>query len=206
MFTGDPSVDRLYQETSFGQMSWPGDTDGNGTPDVFRVRINDSGNDCATDSWRSQADTVAANAGVNLGLYQHRLYVLPSTVGCTWAGLGLVGCGGSCWAIVATCDRGDVYAHELGHNIGMNHASFDANNDGNVDATCPWGAWSGGGEYCDDSDLMGISTNVWRQVNGPHKDEMGWLAPSRVVNATTRFVRPDTLALLVDRASPSLPR
>jgi hypothetical protein len=30
---------------------------------------------------------------------------------------------------------------------------------------------------------MGISTNVWRQVNGPHKDQMGWLAPARVLDA-----------------------
>jgi hypothetical protein len=185
MFSGSPSVDALYQETSFGQLAWPGDTDGNGLPDVFRVQINDSGNDCAADSWRGQADAAASAAGVNLGLYQHRLYVLPSTVGCSWAGLGLLGCGSQCWAIVATCDRGDVYAHELGHNLGMHHASFDADNDGGVDPTCPWGAWSGGGEYCDDSDFMGISTNVWRQVNGPHKDQMGWLGSSRIIEATT---------------------
>jgi len=70
--------------------------------------------------------------------------------------------------MVSTCDRGDVYAHELGHNLGMYHASFDSDDDGTVDATCPWGGWSGGGEYCDDSDYMGISTNVWRQTNGPH--------------------------------------
>jgi hypothetical protein len=109
--------------------------------------------------------------------------VLPETVGCAWAGLAVIGCGSSCWAMVATCNRGDVYAHELGHNLGMSHASFDADNNGAIDSTCPWGAWSGGGEYCDDSDFMGISTNVWRQVNGPHKDQMGWLPASRIVDA-----------------------
>jgi hypothetical protein len=65
----------------------------------------------------------------------------------------------------------------------MWHASFDADNDGGVDATCPWGAWSGGGEYCDDSDFMGISTNVWRQTNGPHMQQMGWIPADRVVDA-----------------------
>jgi hypothetical protein len=185
MFTGDPSVDRLYQQASFGQLSWPRDTDGNGVVDVFRVTIDDAGNDCDTPAWRAKADAAAAVLGASLGLYQHRLYVLPSTVACGWAGYAVIGCSASCWAMVATCDRGDVYAHELGHNLGMYHASFDANDDGAVDATCPWGVWPGGGEYCDDSDFMGISTNVWRQTNAPHKLQMGWVPANRVVDVVT---------------------
>jgi len=182
MFSGNPSVDKLYQETSFGQLSWTADTNGNGAPDVVRVAINDAGNDCDTTTWRSLADSAATAAGFNLSLYQHRVYVLPSNVACSWAGYAQVGCGSACWAMIATCDRGDVYAHELGHNIGMWHASFDADENGAVDATCPWGAWSGGGEYCDDSDFMGISTNVWRQTNGPHKHQMGWIPANKVVD------------------------
>jgi hypothetical protein len=67
----------------------------------------------------------------------------------------------------------------------MYHASFDLNDDGGVDGSCPWGSWSGGGEYCDDSDFMGISTNVWRQTNGPHKSQMGWVPAAKIVDATT---------------------
>jgi hypothetical protein len=182
MFSGNPSVDKLYQETSWGQLWWPADTNGNGAPDVYRVAINDAGNDCDTTTWRSLADSAATAAGVNLGLYQHRVYVLPSSVACSWAGYAQIGCGSACWAMISTCDRGDVYAHELGHNLGMYHASFDVDNDGAVDATCPWGGWSGGGEYCDDSDFMGISTNVWRQTNGPHKSQMGWLPAGKIVD------------------------
>ena len=185
MFSGTPSVDALYRETSFGQLWWPADTNGNGTADVYRVAINDAGSDCDTTTWRSLADSAATTAGANLGLYQHRVYVLPSSVGCSWAGYAQIGCGSACWSMVATCDRGDVYAHELGHNLGMYHASFDADNNGAVDASCPWGTWSGGGEYCDDSDFMGISTNVWRQTNGPHKDQMGWLPAGKVVNVAS---------------------
>ena len=185
MFSGNPSVDKLYREASFNLLSWPADTNGNGAPDVFHVAINDAGNDCDTTTWRSLADSAATTAGANLSLYQHRVYVLPSTVACQWAGYAQIGCGSACWAMVSTCDRGDVYAHELGHNLGMYHASFDLNDDGGVDGTCPWGGWSGGGEYCDDSDFMGISTNVWRQTNGPHKSQMGWVPASKIVDATT---------------------
>jgi len=185
MFTGTPSVDSLYREASWGLLSWPADTNGNGAPDVVRVAINDAGNDCDTTTWRSLADSAAQQAGVNLSLYQHRVYVLPSSVNCPWAGYAQIGCGSACWAMVSTCDRGDVYAHELGHNLGMYHASFDTDDDGAVDATCPWGGWSGGGEYCDDSDFMGISTNVWRQTNGPHKNQMGWLPAGKVADVTT---------------------
>jgi hypothetical protein len=204
MFSGNPSVDKLYQETSFGQLSWPADTNGNGAPDVVRVTINDAGNDCDTTTWRSLADAAATAAGMNLGLYQHRVYVLPSTVGCQWAGYAQIGCGSACWAMIATCDRGDVYAHELGHNLGMWHASFDADGNGAVDPTCPWGSWSGGGEYCDDSDFMGISTNVWRQTNGPHKHQMGWIPANKVVDVAaggTYAVAP----LETDPATTSLP-
>jgi len=83
MFTAAASVDSLYRETSYGQLSWQADTDGNGKPDVFRVAINDAGNDCDNATWRTLADGAATAAGVNLGLYEHRLYVLPSTVACS---------------------------------------------------------------------------------------------------------------------------
>ena len=203
MFTGNPSVDALYRETSWNQLWWTADTNGNGTPDVVRVSIADSGNDCDTTTWRSLADQAATAAGYSLSLYQHRVYVLPSNVACSWAGYAQVGCGSACWAMIATCDRGDVYAHELSHNLGMWHASFDADNNGAVDATCPWGAWSGGGEYCDDSDYMGISTNVWRQTNGPHKDQMGWIPSNKslTVGGGTYTVAP----LETDPATTALP-
>src|SRR5438093_928754 len=64
MFTATPSVDSLYRETSYGQVSWQADTDGNGKPDVFRVAINDAGNDCDNATWRTLADGAATAAGV----------------------------------------------------------------------------------------------------------------------------------------------
>src|SRR5262249_59314200 len=93
MLTGDPSVDRVYQQASFGQLWWPNDTNGDGVSDVFRVSIDDAANDYDTTTWQSEANAAATALGANLSLYQHRVYVLPSSVPCGWAGLGLVGCG-----------------------------------------------------------------------------------------------------------------
>ncbi|HLG18425.1 MAG TPA: Ig-like domain-containing protein [Bdellovibrionota bacterium] len=170
MFTGVQSVDGLYRETSFGVVSFPGDTNGNGQSDVYRVLISGSKTEsCDPITWATRADEAAVNIGIDLNLYQHKVYVLPSDSTCTWAGLGNVGCAGVCRAWVKYCVA-DIFAHELGHNLGMAHASADWNNDGVNDS-----------EYGDITDFMGMSNNIFRQVNGRHKEQMGWLPPSQIM-------------------------
>jgi hypothetical protein len=171
VFTGVTSVNGLYQETSFGLVSFPGDTDGNGQPDVFRVSIDaTTGEGCNYSAWTAAADTAAQNAGIDLGLYRHRVYVLPLNAGCTWAGMANIGCGTLCRAWIRMCHLPDVYAHELGHNLGMHHSSTDTDNDGSMNC-----------DYCDTSDVMGMSGQGWRQVNGPHKDQMGWIPTEQIL-------------------------
>jgi len=157
MFTGTQSVDGLYRESSFGQLSFPGDTDGDGQPDVFGpFAINDSGNDCDYYAWAYAADDAAEAAGIDLSQYQHRIYVLPpySKLGCTWAGVANVG-GPRSW--IAIANEPIVFVHELGHNLGMRHAGTLSNS------------------YGDHSDFMGNSYS-WHHLNGAHMDQMGWLA------------------------------
>jgi hypothetical protein len=167
------SVDGLLRESSWGQVSFPGDTDNNGSPDVFRVGISAfTSQNCDASGWATMADQAASASGVVLGQYQHRVYVLPSGNACEWAGMATLGCFGSCRSWVSTCSLPDVYAHELGHNLGMRHASTDPQNDGTVDA-----------EYGDYSDFMGIGGIGWRQPNAPHKEEMGWLSAEQVTVA-----------------------
>ena len=175
MFTGSTSVDGLYQATTYGQVSLPGDTDGNGQPDVFRVSIPSSvAESCDAYGWAAEAEAAAPAAGVDLALYQHRIFVLPSNTSCPWAGLGNIGCGSWCRAWVETCNLPDVYAHEIGHNLDLAHASTDTNNDGTVDC-----------EYCDKSDFMGYGGVGYRITNGPHEHQKAWLPPGQVVEVST---------------------
>ena len=182
MFTGSSSVDGLFQAASFGQVAVPADTDGNGAPDVFRVSIPNSVSEaCDAYAWASAAEAAAQTAGVNLGLYQHRIFVLPGNISCSWAGLGNVGCGSWCRAWVKTCNLPDVYAHEVGHNLDLAHASTDPNNDGTIDC-----------EYCDRSDIMGYGGVGWRIFSAPHEDQKQWMPGAKVrevsVSGTATYV------------------
>ena len=177
--TGGVNLDGCYQDASFGALGFGGSVFPGGTLDVTRVTVNEAaviGNACNYSAWASAADK--AVSGITLANYQHRVYVLPSNVGCGWAGLAYVGCGSSCQAWVKAygnhaCGYPDAYVHEIGHNLGLWHASTDTNNDGTLDC-----------EYCDTSSFMGYATGAMRTLNGPHKVQMGWASGSRLVDGS----------------------
>lgn len=197
MFTGNDSVDGLYRETSFGALSFPPDTDGDGLPDVVRVSISATRKEkCNYDAWATDADAAAQSAGFDLGLYDHRVYVLPSAANCNWAGLADVGCGASCRAWIKFCEYQDIYAHELGHNLNLLHAATDSDNDGLIDC-----------EYCDVSDFMGYAGIGWRQTNGVHKFQKGWLPPSQIADVIPGAAQVHVLSPLeLDPATAAYPQ
>lgn len=174
--TAAASVDGCYQDSSFGQLGVGGATYPGTDLDVQRVTITDSVTACNYTSWGSKADAAATN----LTSYQHRVYVVPADVSCGWAGLAYVNScpGPNCQSWVKAyasqpCGYVDAIAHEVGHNIGLMHASSDTNNDNSIDC-----------EYCDDSDFMGYAEANLRPLNGPHKVQMGWVSGSGIVDAS----------------------
>lgn len=153
------SVDGLYRESSYNLMWLSGTV-------VGPYTINYAHNACDATGWANAADAAATAAGVNLGLYQHKVYSFPSNP-CIY-GLGTIG-GNPSRSWIGDCDGNDVYAHELGHNVTMHHSGTDYNNDLTVDE-----------EYGDTSDFMGYGGVGWRQVNAPHKEQMGWLPANKI--------------------------
>jgi hypothetical protein len=181
MWTGARSLDGLYQAGSYGQISFPPDTNADGAPDAFGpFAISHSAGSCDYDAWANAADSRATAAGVDLSLYRHRVYVLPryDLLSCGWAGVAQVGCGAWCRAWIAEGESPMVYVHELGHNVGMAHAGTDPENDGVVNA-----------EYGDSSDPMGAS-RAWHVWNAPHVDQMGWFGsyPGTLATVTSSGV------------------
>ena len=155
MFT-DPaygSVDDYYQETSSGNVWFSGDVVGPYTIDYTSTDA------CNIGAWADDAEAAARAGGIDTGQYTRKIYVLPSKNGCgSYAGIGQVG-GSPSRAWVFYCDIEDLYAHELGHNLGMYHAS------------------SPNSEYGDGTDIMGAVNNGLRHLNPAHQDQMGWRPP-----------------------------
>lgn len=202
MWTGTKNINGLYQASSWGQLSFPQDNNADGNPDVVDVNINLSiGTTCSASNysaWAQAAKNAATALGYTLSNYNGVVYVLPDNVPCGWAGLGYVGCfypGGLCQSWIKTCELADVYAHELGHNLGMMHAAIDADDNGAVDASC--GGYSC--EYNDQSCIMGYGGVGWRHFNTYHKLESGWLPDERVTNVSSS----GTFSMLSADANPA---
>ncbi|MFO1434008.1 MAG: DNRLRE domain-containing protein [Candidatus Competibacteraceae bacterium] len=179
MYTGTRSVNDLYRKASLDQLGFVADTDNNGQPDVFGpFTVNDyASQSCNYVGWAQAAEAAATAAGINLSLYEHKVFVLPykgELPLCDWSGIANVGCGNKCRAWIAEGDSAMVYAHELGHNLNMGHAGTDSDNDGIID-----------NPYNDASDPMG-SSRSWHLFSAPHVDQMEWygLYPGSVVTVT----------------------
>lgn len=203
MWESSINVDGMFQASSYGQVSIQSDRDGDGSPDVIEVNIPHSVHEScsAYGSWASAADAAAIAQGVDIWMYDHRIYVLPSVIQsrCGWAGVGSYP-GSRVW--VSLCDWIDVYAHEIGHNIYLHHASTDNNNDG--DYSDP-----GEYEYGDVSCLMGYAYRDYgvhgiRHFNSVHKDSKNWISSDRKLELTMNGVY-DLAALEIDPETHSPP-
>ncbi len=151
----------IYYQNSFGNFSFAQSTIF-GPYNVSGVKSNC---DLLYSDWVTSVETQAQKSGINLTNYPFRVFVLPSSAGCSWFGVGTLQCTypqetsvsiTNCRSTIRYLDS-DVLAHELGHNLGMNHASTSTS------------------EYGDQSDPMSNIMGLSRiGFNGPHTYQMHW--------------------------------
>jgi hypothetical protein len=108
------SVAAYYRQASWGQISLSGDVLGWFT-------IPNANTTCDYETWASSANSAALAAGVDLSGYDFVAYAFPSTSACGWTGLGYMP-GKYSWLNGAGTSL-RAMAHELGHNLGTNHAN-----------------------------------------------------------------------------------
>lgn len=142
------SIDDYYRDSSHSNVWLSGEVHG-----TYTIP---SPNDCGApfSAYTDALDAAAMADGVDLSTFDRKVYVMPNT-GCGYAGVGSVGNTPS-QSLIFTCGIADVYAHELGHNFGMYHAS------------------TSNSEYGDKTGIMGISNVGLRHLNAAHQNEMGW--------------------------------
>ena len=168
MYDNKQSMAGQFEASSWGQLLFQRDPDGDGKADVFGpfdIEAKVSQN-CDYYRWAADAEAAAEAAGIKLEQYQHRVFVLPDAYAlkrCGWEGIGNLACGDHCRAWIAGTGSG-LYTHELGHNLGMHHAGVDFNNDTKAD-----------NNYGDMSGVMGDVSHL-NLFNAPHHAQMGWFA------------------------------
>jgi hypothetical protein len=169
LFGSKNSVAARYREMSYGRVDFPGSA----ADVVGPFTVADPGDFCKTGAARlaDDADAAARAAGVDLSRYDHFVYLIPPDMPCWWTGLGLIG-GNRVWVKAGTTR---ALQHELGHNLGLNHALF----------------WTSSGSEA--SDIMGTADDG---LNAPHLAQLGWLDafPGKVVDvAAARELTLETL-------------
>ncbi|MCC6234526.1 MAG: PKD domain-containing protein [Verrucomicrobiales bacterium] len=172
---------RFYQENSYGRAGFAEIGQGSVVTPVFRLPRTASSYGSANDSGdlRTDARSAARAAGYVLGDYDYDVTCMGSVPGFGWAGLGFVGASGA-W-IRGTSSTG-VTAHELGHNLGLNHANFWDTGGTSI-------AGSGASvEYGDKFDTMGAANAGRYHFNARYKRLLGWLPEGEFTVATTNGV------------------
>jgi hypothetical protein len=173
MVDNSDSVDQYYREASNGQIGFSADVFG-----WYAINLDNSG--CNVTGWRNAANSAAAAAGVNLANYQHVVYVWPQASSCGWTGMANMP---GNQAFINGSMMSGTFAHELGHNLGMDHAQSLSCTSGTtrvaLSDTCTTS------EYGDPFDNMGSGYNAL--PSDWHLAELGWLPNAQTITASGTY-------------------
>ncbi len=166
-----------YLENSYNKILFRGVTNPTKGADVFgwyQLSRNQGG---STDVDLNEA-IAAVQAHVPVTPNDYDQFVIVAPYGNTgWDGYAFIS-GNTCW--VQSGDIGGllVAGHEIGHNLGNDHATF---------TSCTTYPVNGSGctieEYNDSYDIMG--NRYAGHFNAVHKDNLGWFNSSNIINVTS---------------------
>ncbi|QHT55857.1 hypothetical protein GXP71_07020 [Cellulomonas sp. H30R-01] len=181
-FTAPDSVAAYFRESSWSQLELRGRDRPDG--DVYGYLEIPAGTGC----WgEASAGTDAAQAaGLDLAGYDHVAFVLDSPDrGCWYGGWASVGGQESVNLWAGDSGTRAVAQHELGHNLGLNHANalVCTAADGRPTSVEEPGGGCVVREYGDPFDAMGDTWNQM-QFSANYKARLGWITPSRVTTVT----------------------
>ena len=181
LFAGPTSVSAFYAAESHGRLTLTGRDRGDG--DVYGwFEIDSSASQCfggQSWDWYDKADAAARAAGVDLGGYDHVVYVHPKVASCQFAGIATLG---GDWSSLNGTLGLWVAGHEIGHNYEFEHAGRAYCKDAAgqpvaVSRNCVVG------EYDDPYDIMG--NRFQRHSSGIRQVQAGWIPASNLRTVTS---------------------
>src|SRR3989344_3207054 len=186
MFGNTNSVNAYYKEVSYGALELTGVTRSDGDVYGWVTIPYNLGTTCPWSSWRDAAYVAVQAGGANLTAYDNIQYNFPTTSACGFG--GIAGINGSYSLInYSSATNVSLRAHELGHNLNMNHANalncYDTNS---VRVSVSNNCFNK--EYADVFDVMG-STGAYH-LNAYHKGQAtsqgtNWLSAANTQTVST---------------------
>ncbi|OVE78081.1 hypothetical protein BVX98_01320 [bacterium F11] len=182
-FTPDQALEKIETETipnfhrvSYGKLTIQADVEGWYTLPVDVDSCNDRNVVIV------EAEKMAQRNGVDVDQYRFISVIFPNLKDCDAAGVGVLG-GIYSYALFSRYARAlprAVLDHELGHNLGVHHASgLDCGTktlDSMVNSACT------GIEYGDVFDLMGDGNLTHFDINLRFKERLGWVRPEEIIH------------------------
>lgn len=185
-FDNPSSVSAYYTQASDGKIGLTGDVFG-----FYELAAANTG--CNWSSWATEARTAATAAGVDLTSYNYVVYAFPYVSSCGWAGLGYLP-GSGAWLNGSLTLR--VAGHELGHNLGVHHASSLSCTSGatrvSYSATCS------ASEYGDPFTIMGAASTYLS--HNWHRAQHGWATDTVTVSTSGTFTLRPSEGTMTPRA------